>query len=81
MAAKWAPTEKSHFDHHPMFSKMLSQNMGLSRGKYRKEMSKIRQHLNILRNLATGHEELIEFGKLSSVAHRKSRIFSKEKQM
>ena len=81
LAAKWAPTEKSHFDHHPMFfSKMLSQNMGLSRGKYRKEISKIRQHLNILeRNLATGHEELIEFGKLSSVAHRKSRnLFQRE---
>lgn len=76
LASKWAPTEKSHFDHHPMFfSKMLAHKMGLSRGTYRKEISKLRQHLNILeRNLATGHEELIEFGKLSSVAHRKSRI-------
>lgn len=75
LAGKWAPGEKTHFDHHPMFfSKRLAHEMGLSRGEYRKLVGGLRKHLNVLeRLLATGQEELIDFNKLPSAAHLRSK--------
>ena len=73
LCAKWAPSEKTHYDHHPMFfAKNIAVAMGLNQKDYRKMLSKLRQHLCILETLmSTQKFDQIDFSKLPSVAMMK----------
>ena len=75
LCAKWAPSEDTHFDHHPMkFTKSLASIMNLSLKDYRIRISRLRKHLNILERLmSTGQYESIDFSKIPSAAIRKHR--------
>lgn len=75
LCAKWAPSENTHYDHHPMkFAKKIATCMGLNMQQYRKALSGLRTHLGILEMyMATHQYDKIDFSKLPAVAHRKSR--------
>ncbi len=73
LCAKWAPTENTHFDKHPLFAaKQISKLMNMSIKDYRLILTKLRKHLNILEMLmATNNYDKIDFSKISSVAMMK----------
>ena len=73
LCAKWAPSENSHYDHHPIqASKNIRNKMKLSPREYRRMISKLRNHLVILESLmASGRYDQIDFSKLPSTAHSK----------
>ena len=74
LCAKWAPTEKGHFDHHPMFAATkLIKLLGTDAKTYRTQyITPLRKHLNILETLmATGQLEKIDFSKIPSIAMNK----------
>ena len=73
LCAKWAPSEKTHYDHHPMFAaKNISTLMAMTPKEYRVMLSKLRSHLNILEMLMCGQRfDEIDFSKLPSIAAMK----------
>lgn len=73
LCAKWAPTEETHFDHHPInAAKHIAKVMGINMKEYRQMLTKLRKHLNILERLmSTGQYDLIDFSKIPSVAMMK----------
>ena len=70
LCAKWAPTEKTHYNHHPLYiANSLATLMGLSSKQYRLAIGKMRAHLNVVERLmATKQFDLIDFSKLPSIA-------------
>lgn len=81
LCGKWAPREKSHFNHHPIFlAKKIMTEMKMQEKEYRKMLSKLNEHLNILEMLMSKQEfEKIDFSQIPSVAMRKMRTaFSRE---
>lgn len=70
LCAKWAPTEKTHYNHHPLFlAKHLATAMGFSPKQYRVAISQMRAHLNVVERLmATKQFDKIDFSKVPSVA-------------
>jgi hypothetical protein len=75
LCSKWAPSEKGHYDHHPMMiAQKLQKVMGLKPKEYRQMLSKLRSHLKILEGLmASGNFDQIDFSHLPAVAHKKMR--------
>jgi len=73
LAAKWAPSEDSHHDHHPMFAaKTIKTIMGLTSKQYRVMLKDMREHLNILEMLmATQQYDKIDFSKIPATAMKK----------
>ena len=73
LAAKWAPSEKSHHDHHPMFAaKTIKTIMGISSKMYRTMLKEMRAHLNVLEMLmATQQYDKIDFSKIPAAAMKK----------
>lgn len=73
LCAKWAPSEKTHYDKHPMFAVTKIRNlMKLKPKEYRIMLTKLRAHLNLLETLmSTQRYDEIDFSKLPSVAHMK----------
>jgi hypothetical protein len=81
LAAKWAPSEKSHFDNHPMFAaRTMKAIMGLSAKEYRQMLTKLRNHLNILEMLMASQQyDKIDFSKLPATAMKKmSKAFKRD---
>jgi hypothetical protein len=81
LCAKWAPSENTHFNNHPMYmANHIATEMGLSMKDYRLVLTKLRKHLNILEMLmATGQFELIDFSKIPSVAMKKyANVFKRD---
>lgn len=74
LCAKWAPSEKSHFDKYPTFAaRELGKIMKLKPVQYRKMLTSLRGKINVLEMLmATGQYEKIDFSKIPSVAMMKS---------
>jgi hypothetical protein len=70
LCAKWAPSEKTHYDHHPMCAaRNIATAMKLNLKEYRLMITKLRKHLGILEMLmSTQQYDLIDFSKLPSVA-------------
>jgi len=70
LCAKWAPSEKTHFDHHPIFAAAkIRAVMGLTPKEYRLMLTKLRSHLVLLETLMSQHRYTeIDFSKLPSVA-------------
>ena len=57
LCGKWAPSEKTHFDHFPLFfAKQIMKEMNLTRKEYRQSLSKLRNHLCILERLMATHQ-------------------------
>lgn len=75
LCSKWAPSEKTHFDHHPIFAATNIMNeMGLDPKQYRVMLTKLRSHLSILETLmSTQRFDEIDFSKLPSIAHMKTK--------
>lgn len=73
LCGKWAPSEKSHYDHHPMnIALKIMKKMNLDFKAYRLTLTKLRSHLNLLETLMAGQRyNEIDFSKLPSVAHMK----------
>ena len=73
LCAKWAPSEKTHYDHHPMqIAKNIMAAMNLQPKEYRQLLTKLRKHLNVLEMLmSTQQYDLIDFSKVPSVAMMK----------
>jgi hypothetical protein len=73
LCGKWAPTENTHYDHHPISAaKNIAKLMGMTMKEYRLALSKLRAHLNILERLmSTQQYDLIDFSKLPSIAMMK----------
>ena len=73
LCAKWAPSENSHYDHHPMFAaKNIRTIMGLNPKEYRQLLSRLRKHIGVLEMLmSTQQYDLIDFSKIPSVAMMK----------
>lgn len=81
LAAKWAPSEGSHFDNHPMFAaRTMKKLMTMSAKDYRKMLSTMRAHLNILEMLMAQQQyDKIDFSKLPASAMKKmSRAFKRD---
>jgi hypothetical protein len=81
LCAKWAPSEDSHYDHHPMFAaKNIMNIMGFTPKEYRLCLSKLRKHLGILEMLmSTQQFDLIDFSKIPSMAITKMKhAFSRD---
>jgi len=76
LCAKWAPTEKTHYDHHPMFfTSRIQKIMQFTPKEYRKALTRLRNHIKVLETLmSTGQLDKIDFSHIPSVAHRKTRI-------
>ena len=75
LCAKWAPTENTHFDRKPLrFSRKIAKSLGIKKSDYRKKLTTLRAHLNVLEMLmVTGKWEEIVFKSLPSKAHRQYR--------
>lgn len=81
LCGKWAPSEKSHYDHHPMCAATNIMNeMGLNPKQYRTMLTKLRNHLNVLETLMSNQQfDQIDFSKLPSVAMMKMKhAFSRD---
>jgi len=81
LCAKWAPSENTHYDHHPM--KAATKIMGVMNLKpkeYRQMLTKLRNHLGILEMLmSTRQYDKIDFSKLPSMAFIKmKRAFDRD---
>lgn len=73
LCAKWAPSEKTHYSHHPMYitGKIIAE-LNITAKEYRIMLTKLRNHLCILETLMCGQRyDEIDFSKLSSVAAMK----------
>jgi hypothetical protein len=73
LCAKWAPSEKTHFNQPPVCAmNQIRKLMKISPKAYRLMLSQLRAHLNVLERLmSTGQTELIDFGKVPSIAMMK----------
>ena len=73
LCAKWAPSEKTHYNHHPMFAATNIMNeMGLKPKDYRQMLTKLRNHLCVLEMLMCNNRlDEIDFSKVPSVAMMK----------
>lgn len=71
LAAKWAPSEKTHYDRYPLkLAKAIADQMNMNSKEYRKMLSKLRNHLKVLESFMCNHEfHKIDFSHLPSVAH------------
>lgn len=74
LCAKWAPSEKSHFDVKPLhFARAIRNCMGYTPKKYRQILSQLRSHLNVLENLmATRQFDKIVFSQVPAIAMKKT---------
>lgn len=76
LCAKWAPSEKTHFNKHPVcaatqIAKLLNKNPK----QYRLMIGKLREHLNVLERLmSTGQVDKIDFSKIPAVAMKKMKM-------
>lgn len=75
LCAKWAPTEGSHFDKHPLrFAHMIAAAQNINMHAYRLNISKMRKHLNVLEMLmSTNRYNEIDFSKVPAVAMLKNK--------
>ncbi len=73
LCAKWAPSENTHYNHHPMkAANNIMTTMGLTPKNYRQLLTKLRNHLGVLEMLmSTKQYDRIDFSKLPSVAMMK----------
>lgn len=73
LCGKWAPSEKSHYDHHPMYTAINIRNhMGLNPKQYRNMLTELRNHIGVLETLMSTHRfDEIDFSKIPSVAMMK----------
>lgn len=73
LCGKWAPSEKTHYNKHPMkFADSIANEMKMTSKEYRKMLSELRAHLNILEMLmATQQYDKIDFSKIPSIAMSK----------
>lgn len=81
LCAKWAPSEKTHYNHFPIFAaKNIMAELLLTPKEYRLMLSKMRKHLNVLELLmSTQQFDKIDFSKLPSVAIMKmKKAFSRD---
>ena len=75
LAAKWAPTEGSHFDEAPLrfahrLARLLFPNDPRPLWRYRRTLSALRRHLAVVETLACAQQwEWIEFEHVPSKAH------------
>lgn len=80
LAGKWAPTDGTHYDHHPMFScKLIRAHLGMTNKEYRQMLVKLREHINVLEMLmCTQQFDKIDFSKIPGVAMKKmSKAFNR----
>jgi hypothetical protein len=75
LAAKWAPSEKGHFDKQKKLAKVLAQKLFPSSKfplkEYRQILSKLRKHLNLVEVLMCERRwDEIDFGSVPSRAHK-----------
>ena len=76
LCAKWAPSEKTHYNQAPMLvanrlAKILKQDMR----EYRRMLSRLRAHLCVLeRFMSTNQTDQIDFSKIPSVAMSKMKV-------
>lgn len=81
LCAKWAPSEKSHYDSKPIYAaKKIRQTMKMSPKEYRVCLSKLRKHIGVLEMyMATKQYNLIDFSQVPSVAMMKMKhAFSRD---
>ncbi|XWV25653.1 hypothetical protein QJ856_gp0100 [Tupanvirus deep ocean] len=81
LCGKWAPSERTHYNHHPMFAaNNIMSEMGLTPKEYRQLLTKLRKHLGVLEMLmSTQQYDAIDFSKLPSVAMMKMKhAFSRD---
>lgn len=81
LCAKWAPTENTHYDHHPLFfTKRLVTMMGISLKEYRQMITMLRKYLNVVEMLmSTQQFDKIDFSHIPSVAMLKlKKAFSRD---
>lgn len=73
LCAKWAPSERTHFNLHPIYaSDRIRKIMHLKPKAYRQMLTKMRAHLQILERLMSNNQtELIDFEKIPSIAMSK----------
>ena len=73
LCGKWAPSEDTHYDHHPMYAAQnIMEVMGMKPKEYRQLLTKLRAHLGILEMLmSTQQYDKIDFSKLPSIAMMK----------
>lgn len=73
LCAKWAPSEKTHFNKHPIYAaNQIAKMAGKNPKQYRLMISVLREHLNILERLMSmGQVERIDFSKIPSIAMKK----------
>lgn len=76
LAAKWAPSEDSHFDQKPSrAAHHLMQLLEMKPQMYRQMLSRLRSHLNVLETLFCAQRfDEIDFSKIPSVAMKKMRL-------
>jgi hypothetical protein len=74
LVAKWAPTEGCSFDKRFGSARILAELCGWNKRTYRKNISFLRKHLDILeRHESLNEWELIDFQKVPSVAMKKQK--------
>jgi hypothetical protein len=75
LAGKWAPGERTHYDHTPLkFATKLSKEMSLNRKQYRLMLKSLRSHLNVLEtNMCQDTWDKIDFKSIPAAAHRLNR--------
>lgn len=72
LCGKWAPSENCHYDTYLGISKHIRTAMGKTPKEYRKMLTKMRKHLNILEMLmSTQRFDEIDFSKIPSIALKK----------
>lgn len=72
LAAKWIPSEGSYYNKKPLKMALeISQKMNLSEKEYRKLISRLRRHLNIIETRLSNQDfENINFSHIPFVAHK-----------
>jgi hypothetical protein len=81
LCAKWAPSENTHYDHHPILAATNIRNaLGLKPKQYRLMLTKLRKHIGVLETLmSTQCYDQIDFSKIPSVAIMKMKhAFSRD---
>ena len=81
LCGKWAPSEHTHYDHHPLhFAQKIASGMNLSAKDYRQTLSRLREHLHILeRYMSTQRFNEIDFSHIPAAAMMKmNRAFNRD---
>lgn len=69
LLAKWMPSENAHSRQSKRYAKLIREYIGMTSKEYRKMLSKLREHLNILERLMSENRwDEIEFDKIPSKA-------------